>query len=188
MATTPETKPLIFTVDDFLSPKECQDLIRRIEEAGCSPAPVTTARGFVMMPDVRNNDRTMFDDFALADDLYQRALPHLPQTLEGWTVCGVNERFRCYRYSPGQKFALHRDGTFRRSETERSFLTFMVYLNEGCTGGETAFPGRRRFVSPKTGMAIFFDHFILHEGREVKSGIKYVLRTDVMYRAPEEGA
>ena len=36
-------------------------------------------------------------------------------------------------------------------------------------------------VQPKVGMALVFEHAILHEGVAVEEGTKYVLRTDVMY-------
>jgi hypothetical protein len=37
-------------------------------------------------------------------------------------------------------------------------------------------------VVPRTGMALLFQHRVWHEGCEVTSGVKYVLRSDVMYR------
>ncbi len=71
-------------------------------------------------------------------------------------------------------------------------MTFMIYLNEGMTGGETRFFGdmeqaflhQRPYLSvqPKEGMALIFLHSIWHEGAVVHSGQKYVLRTDVMYK------
>jgi hypothetical protein len=100
-------------------------------------------------------------------------------------VVGINERFRCYRYTPGQRFALHADGTFARSREERSLLTFLIYLNQGMSGGETAFPEQGQCIVPQTGMALLFQHPILHEGCAVREGKKYVLRTDVMYRNRE---
>ncbi len=36
-------------------------------------------------------------------------------------------------------------------------------------------------VEPKLGSALLFQHHQLHTGRTVESGIKYVLRSDVMY-------
>ena len=36
-------------------------------------------------------------------------------------------------------------------------------------------------ITPKRGMALFFRHELPHEGRAVRSGTKYVMRTDVMY-------
>ena len=101
------------------------------------------------------------------------------------TIQALNERFRFYRYDPGQKFALHFDGFFRRDNGEQSELTFMVYLNADFTGGETKFYGDDRklrvTVRPQQGMALGFVHLQLHEGARVESGRKYVLRTDVMY-------
>lgn len=58
-------------------------------------------------------------------------------------------------------------------------LTFMIYLNEGYTGGETRFESVS--VAGKPGMALVFEHELLHEGAEVTAGVKYVLRSDVMY-------
>lgn len=95
---------------------------------------------------------------------------------------GANERFRCYRYDVDQRFAPHYDGAFARNDDERSLLTFMVYLNESFRGGETHFHDFDVRVTPKTGMALLFQHFLLHEGRYVNEGVKYALRTDVMYR------
>jgi prolyl 4-hydroxylase len=51
----------------------------------------------------------------------------------------------------------------------------------------TGFNERLRFyrdlgvVTPKTGLALCFRHPHPHEGRAVRSGVKYVLRTDIMY-------
>ena len=58
----------------------------------------------------------------------------------------------------------------------------MVYLNEGFAGGETRFHDYEVDVVPRTGMALLFQHRVLHEGCVVTTGTKYVLRSDVMYR------
>jgi hypothetical protein len=94
-------------------------------------------------------------------------------------VIGLNERFRFYRYDPGERFAPHTDGCFRRNNGQESLLTIMIYLNEGCEGGETNFGDVQ--IVPKAGMALIFDHYLLNEGAAVLSGRKYVLRSDVMY-------
>ena len=39
-------------------------------------------------------------------------------------------------------------------------------------------------IEPRTGMALLFQHPIVHEGSEVTAGVKYVVRTDLMYRRP----
>ena len=108
--------PLAWTIPDILNAGECSVLIARIEREGPSPAPITTARGFVMRPDIRNNDRIIFDDTELAATLYTRARASIPNTMFGGAIpIGANERFRCYRYSPGQRFAPHYDGAYRRN-------------------------------------------------------------------------
>ena len=180
----------IGTIPEFLSVAECDEWIRVGESEGFEGAPITTGRGPVMMKDVRNNHRVMFDDVDRAQNLYRRLSPHLALRFKTiWEPVGVNERLRLYRYDVGQKFDWHLDGSFERPTGERSFFTFMVYLNEGFEGGTTSFTidqsnsssGRMVRVTPKTGMALLFHHPILHRGDPVIAGRKYVLRTDVMY-------
>jgi hypothetical protein len=173
----------VFVVRNFLSSEECAALIELGESTGFTDAPITTFGGFEMRKDIRDNGRVIRDDASLAAAWWERARPFLPEKWFGRTVVGVNERFRFYRYDPGQKFARHTDGYFERSNGERSQFTLMVYLNEGFEGGTTNFyavhPPLR--VVPETGMALFFAHKQLHEGAAVVRGRKYVLRTDVMY-------
>ena len=175
--------PLVFTIDDVLSADECAQIVERIEALGPTDAPITTAVGFVMRKDIRNNTRVIFDDVALAQTLFERVAAQLPSPLCAMTPVGANERFRCYRYEREQRFAPHYDGAFVRNDSERSLLTFMVYLNEGFGGGATTFDGFDVSVVPKTGRALLFQHFLRHEGCSVTSGVKYALRSDVMYRA-----
>jgi hypothetical protein len=180
----------VFVIHDFLSQAECVELIRRSESLAWEEGTV----GGDVVSDFRNNDRVLFDDPPLAADLFRRARPFLPGESEGLAVVGFNERWRFYRYHPGQTFKPHRDGMYERLEVwEESHLTFMVYLNAQMTGGETRFfegiteacRGQPYLsVRPKEGMALVFVHSTLHEGAVVKSGQKYVLRTDVMYGRP----
>ncbi|MEZ4395229.1 MAG: 2OG-Fe(II) oxygenase [Polyangiales bacterium] len=178
--------PLIVSVDGVLSLDECAALIARIEALGPTAAPITTDRGFVMRPDIRNNTRVMFDDVELASTVLSRVRARLPERLErDWHICGVNERLRCYRYEPGQYFAPHFDGAFVRSRDERSLLTLMVYLNACEGGGHTGFLDQDLRVAPRAGAALIFNHHLLHEGAEVTAGVKYAVRSDVMYRRAE---
>jgi predicted 2-oxoglutarate/Fe(II)-dependent dioxygenase YbiX len=180
----------LFTIDGLLSPAECDELVRRGEALGFEAATVATRSGPVRMTQVRDNDRVTFDDAELANSLWERVERHVPAELGTSVAAGLNERLRFYRYEPGQRFNAHRDGVFERSSTERSRLTFMVYLNEDLAGGETSFYSEQRVgglrtivatVRPKTGTGIFFAHTWWHEGARVVSGRKYVLRTDVIY-------
>jgi hypothetical protein len=134
----------------------------------------------------------------------------------GWRPVGLNPRRRFLRYSPGDYFAPHSDDYFECGETGRkSFMTLMLYLNTPASGGETNFlnPHRTRVrdsasltelrttdgrscaprsgdlcvsVRPTTGMALFFDHEMYHEGALLAEGIKYSIRTDVMFEVTEQ--
>lgn len=177
--------PFVWTVDNLLDEAECRALIDRIEADGPARAPITTAQGFVMDSRIRNNTRVMWDDPALAAKLYARVAPFVPATMCGaMTPVGANERWRCYRYEPGQYFAPHYDGAFVRDAHEESLLTFIVYLNDDFTGGETAFNDFGVSVRPKAGQALLFQHRLLHESTPLVSGTKYAARSDILYRAP----
>lgn len=161
---------------------ECQALIRFVDDNQPTRATVDTGpQGGEIRDDLRNNRRITVDDQDLGQKLYKRSQPHLPKLLSGMRLCGINERFRYYLYEPGEYFRLHRDGYFRRSDQERSLLTFMVYLNGDFEGGETAFPELNDSVTPAPGLAVFFQHRALHESTVLRSGTKYVLRSDIMY-------
>src|SRR5436305_488760 len=129
----------IFTIEQLLEPSECELLVQRAETQGFEPAPIITATGAKVATDTRNNDRCVFDDRALAENLWQRVRPAIPAVMSGRQAIGLNERFRLYRYAPGQRFAWHSDAPFRRENGEMSLLTFMVYLNAGYEGGATRF-------------------------------------------------
>ncbi|MEZ4451764.1 MAG: 2OG-Fe(II) oxygenase [Nannocystaceae bacterium] len=181
------TYPIHWTVEGLLSADECAELIARIEAAGPEAAPITTSRGPVMRPDIRNNDRAILEDAPLAEWLFERVRGHVPAVLGGMEVVGANERLRCYRYDPGQRFAPHYDGAYYRSSDEYSLLTFMVYLNDDFEGGETAFHELGERVIPRAGDALLFQHRVLHEGCAIVRGRKYVVRSDIMYRRRGRG-
>jgi prolyl 4-hydroxylase len=170
----------IFTIPGVLSPEECADLIRMTEASGFKDAPITTARGFVMRPETRNNARVMQDDIPRAAWIWERIARFVAPKLGPWRAVGLNERLRYYRYEPGQYFKWHGDGAFIRSERERSLFTAMVYLNDDFEGGSTDFWDSVSIV-PQRGMALLFEHSLTHQGAPVISGQKYVLRSDVMY-------
>jgi prolyl 4-hydroxylase len=172
----------IFVIEDFLSAEECLQLINKSEETGYEEAKVQVGNGQQsMIKAVRNNERIMFADEELANTLWEKAQPFVASNMGNYEAIGLNEMWRFYKYSPGQRFKMHRDGSFERNDTELSFYTFMIYLNDDFEGGETAFESICS-VSPKTGSLLIFYHPLRHEGKKLESGVKYVLRTDIMYR------
>jgi len=120
-----------------------------------------------------------------------------------WRLHHVNPCFRLCRYHPGGHFSPHYDGEYVRSAALRSLKTLMLYLNGNgdFQGGSTNFlddnheltldPATGKYVGmetavyarvrPEPGMAIVFDHKILHEGAPVTQGKKYIMRSEAMY-------
>lgn len=181
-----DTRRGITVIDNLLSPTECADYIARSESVGYAAAPITTRLGPRMAPEVRNNTRVMIDDAEEALLLWARLASVFPD-LYGWQPVGLNERLRFYRYMRGERFNWHYDGSYRRHAYLRSRLSMLFYLSEDFTGGQTQFADSRADVrrplsiQPRTGMALFFPHGLLHTGAAVTSGVKYVMRSDVMY-------
>ena len=169
----------IFTIPNFFSVQECSHRIRLSEESGFELATLSTVGGTVVDETVRNNSRVITDDQTLAAELWNRLRVALPVFMDGRQAIGINERFRFYRYEPGQRFVGHVDGRFRRENGEESRLTFMIYLNDDFMGGETSF--HDLVIAPCRGTALIFRHELFHEGRPVIQGKKYVLRSDVMF-------
>ncbi len=180
-------KSLCFTLDGLLDAARCADFIGQAE-----------ADGYLKMkgdypPSYRDNDRIVIDSPELAGELFTQLQERLPQSWQalgtGWELVGLNSRFRGCRYRDGQKFTRHRDGAHSEGD-QRSFLTVMLYLNDGAEfeGGATRFyrdryqPFPEFSVAPKAGTGIIFEHCYWHDGEAVREGTKYVLRTDVMYR------
>jgi prolyl 4-hydroxylase len=174
-------EPTIFLLPDFLTPDECAAHVARAEALGFEQA--SLGGSGEVYKQVRDNDRVILDDAELARSLYERAKPSLVAEWMYRRVTGFNERWRYYRYAPGQRFKLHGDGAHVRPDGEESQFTFMIYLNDGVEGGSTNFhvDGKVLKAQPRAGTALVFMHKHLHEGAEVVNGVKYVLRTDVMY-------
>jgi prolyl 4-hydroxylase len=178
--------PNIFTIPNFLSPMECQNFIEMAENIGFEEAKVQIDGAQTMMKSIRNNSRILHPNEELAATIFDKIKPFCieKEFHEGdntnYELHGLNELWRFYKYEEGQKFKKHRDGSFVRNQNERSEYTLMIYLNDNFAGGETGF--ETCVISPKTGTALVFKHEEKHQGFLVLKGLKYVLRTDVMYK------
>jgi predicted 2-oxoglutarate/Fe(II)-dependent dioxygenase YbiX len=168
----------VYTIDDFITKAECEEINATASSLGFAPAAVLAHGSEQMLPHIRNNERVMWDDPTLASLLWERLAPVCP-AIEGLLASGLNTRMRSYRYGTGQRFKMHKDGSITLSNAEQSHLTFMIYLNDDFEGGATLF--KDVTIVPVTGMALLFFHPTWHEGQAVVSGTKLVLRSDVMY-------
>ncbi|MFT4979861.1 MAG: hypothetical protein ACI8S6_005773 [Myxococcota bacterium] len=105
-----------------------------------------------------------------------------------------NERLRIYRYAEGQYFRPHVDVQMELPGGGQTRASLMVYLNDDFEGGQTRFFARKprgssrkrnnpvtHSVVPERGSALVFDHLRLHEGAAVSRGVKYAIRSDLIY-------
>lgn len=176
MSTVPKD---LFLMPNFLTASECMSLIKYGEKKGFEPAGISSSKGCLMrLAQARNNDRIIEDHEDRAWSYWKRMKERGVSQRFPEQLVGLNERFRFYRYGPGQKFDWHGDGVFQRENGEKSAVTILIYLNKGFKGGETAF--KDHVVKPDVGLAVFFRHKRVHKGRVVRKGYKYVLRTDLI--------
>lgn len=176
------TQPLVWTVDDVLTPAECDAYMARMRAGRAEVAPIVGLEGPEVDLATRNNTRVMWDDAGEADALLARLGERVPARLSGLRLAGANPRLRLYRYGPGERHGAHWDTVVEFEGGVQSLVTFVVYLNEGFQGGVTDFPELGQKIEPRRGRALLFQHRILHIATEVTAGEKFVLRTDVLYR------
>ncbi|XP_067655202.1 uncharacterized protein [Haliotis asinina] len=178
---------LAFVLENVLSPEECDWFIEKTEKKGYKRALVNRGDSQEDIPELRNSSRLMWESKKESEKLWNRIKSFVPEVFKGKRALGLNERLRFLRYEPGEYFRIHKDGIFTRKNKEQSYITVQVYLNEGFKGGSTTFfssdASQKVPVVPVKGSALIFQHDILHEGSEVLEGMKYSVRTDVMYSA-----
>lgn len=123
---------------------------------------------------------------------------------DSYSLTGLNNRFRFYRYSEGDYFKPHTDGSWPHSKIingqfiddaygdgRESAMTFLVLLSDDYIGGETVFYNRFdknaqvQVRTPKGGVLCFFhgmhDLQMLHEGKLIEQGLKYMIRTELIF-------
>ena len=192
----------LLQLDPLLSPEECTRLNTAAERIGF---------GRTAYPQhYRGNLRLIVTDQGLADKLWERVRRFVPSRVRGldvdgvpseWEACGLNEVFRLAKYRPGHRFGAHCDAAFVRNEDEMSIYTLNVYTNTVHPehGGRTRFyaDGARGIgdkdvdlaVRPEEGLCVAFmqppQAELKHDGEELTAGVKYLLRSDVMYRRVE---
>lgn len=172
----------IYQIDDFLTPTQCTEFITQAESEGFKSADVDLGNSRQQFNLIRNNERVDWYDESLADKWWHRLDDFngdMP-VFEAQQAIGFSPYFRCYKYSKGQKFNMHKDGRQKVAGKQTRF-TFLVYLNEGYEGGQTSFRQDNLCIEPKAGMALMFEHHLWHKGELLLEGHKYVLRTDVVF-------
>jgi hypothetical protein len=186
-----------FTLDRMLSEEECKTLIDTSECQGYKD--LQSYR-----KEYRGNQRVVLYDPKSAKILFERVKKYLPKTVvecsgNVWTLKELNPMIRFGKYNPDDAFAAHKDSGFNELGT-KAMLTVMFYLstvdNSQQVGGRTRMLTLNKtcrksedenceildMVEPKEGKCIIFNQYsIYHDGEKVKEGLKYIMRTDIMY-------
>ncbi|KAJ1970223.1 hypothetical protein IWQ62_000050 [Dispira parvispora] len=133
-----------------------------------------------------------------------KSLARLPSAVtRGKQPVGLNGQLRLYRYDPGQRFGKHYDDTVIDTLGRQSEFTLLIYLNDAGTdplnvlgkkshtssaGGETVFhipqTSQPLSITPRGGLALLHRHganCLLHEANPVHGGVKYILRSDIVF-------
>eukprot|EP00419_Tripos_fusus_P025811 CAMPEP_0172699012 /NCGR_PEP_ID=MMETSP1074-20121228/29872_1 /TAXON_ID=2916 /ORGANISM="Ceratium fusus, Strain PA161109" /LENGTH=291 /DNA_ID=CAMNT_0013520141 /DNA_START=26 /DNA_END=901 /DNA_ORIENTATION=- len=169
-------------VHGILEPSECAELVSW-----------SNKKGFKALG---NRYRCMIDCPAFTSYLFQVLRPYLPEALRHGReqLEELNERCRFLCYTPGQEFSEHCDACYERprghpKEGQISRITVQLYLHNVPheNGGATTFLGRERVhCQPRCGSALLFTQDLRHEGSILSAGLKYTMRTEVMYKEDQE--
>jgi hypothetical protein len=160
-------------ISEFFSKEECEECINYMK---------TNQEEFLGC-----RKRIRIEEPYLAKWYYERLPPQPDITDEYgnvWKPIGVNPMFRLIRYDKGDYLDEHEDGVYQPSHDTRSFSTAMVYLNDVPVehGGSTRFSRYGLDIQPVEGLLVLFQvDGIFHTGEKLLNGVKYILRTDVMY-------
>ncbi|KAL8824939.1 MAG: hypothetical protein Q9170_007994 [Blastenia crenularia] len=204
-------------LDEVLTKAECDDLIRAAEartNGKWEQAMINVGMGQQkLMTDARDCGRIIWDDKEIVAKIWNRVEGCVLEILtlkdmahvtgngparrgETLVMTRLNERMRFLKYTKGQYFRPHCDGSYVTPDGEEtSYYTLHLYLNEAekAAGGATRFHSlswddTKYFdVEPGVGRVLIFQHRdLLHSGDDIVKGTKYTLRTDLMYKKVAE--
>jgi len=184
-------------LENVLTRKECQRIIQETERIGYgSLGSGKTGKAY------RGNRRLQIDESSgkLGEELWRRISKFIPnnEEIEGegsYEYLEMNSRYRFAKYYPGEGFAIHVDKPTIYEQGKASIYTVNIYLND-LTDEQK---GRTRFFAKMTGgkpvasaggaagsIAIFKQALVpyspVHDGEKLESGLKYLMRTDIVYR------
>ncbi|CAI6339484.1 unnamed protein product [Periconia digitata] len=209
-------KDYAIVLDGVLSQEECDALLSVAESTTNGTwerAMVNIGGGMqALYEDTRKCGRIIYDSEELAEKLWARMAAAVPEIhrlhdwervtglgpwkrKETWKLTRLNERMRFLKYVGGEYFRAHCDGCYETPDgKERSYFTLHLYLNDAADqldGGATLFHNwfmnKETRVDPKAGRVLLFQHRdLLHSGEDVRSGVKYTVRTDIMFTKEDE--
>ena len=176
-------------INNVFSDEECSNLIIYSENVGYVQASsyIDKYKKEHFFLEIRKSLRCVIDSIDFAKILYKRIAHIIPNKYNDMTFCEINPRFRFLKYTCGDHFAKHTDEHYKNDKNEISLITVLIYLNSDYEGGNTKFLFDHKnendiSIIPKIGLICLMDQNILHEVPKLVSGIKYVIRTELMYK------
>lgn len=169
-------EPLIVILGNVLSDEECDELIQLSKDKmhrsriGVTPevSEIRTSRSMFF----KENE----NEFISKIEKRVSSIMNIPVE--------HGEGIQVLNYAPGQEYKAHFDffTSENRASKNNRISTLVMYLNDVEHGGETYFPKLNFSVSPKKGMAVYFEYFYkdkninertLHAGAPVIIGEKW---------------
>lgn len=170
-------EPLIVVLDNVLSDEECDNLIQlskdRLHRSKIGENRETN--------EMRTSSGMFFQNNE--NELIEKIEKRISQIMN--VPVYHAEGIQILNYTPGQEYKPHLDyfSPNSKASDNNRISTLVMYLNEVEEGGETFFPKLNFSVSPKKGMAVYFEYFYqnqdlneltLHSGSPVIKGEKWV--------------
>jgi hypothetical protein len=199
----------IWTIDNFLYPDECDQIIQKGEEAEFEFLEYRNLHRVLCFDQDESLIKTIQNRLEESDFLLTMN-SNLWEKPQGFYSNGVNWKkngrrinpcLRITRYENLNQFNWHRDSPYTNSELSKSNYTVIIYLNDDFEGGQTVFKVssnnihhtgltikeeeklmknvRETTIIPKKGTILIFPQCLMHMGSQV-IGTKYILRTDLV--------
>ena len=174
----------VIKIDGFLNAQECNSLVQ-LTKTTLRPSTITEPNGYEGFRTSTTCDLSCVKD-ALVAGVEQKIIKTLGAAIP------QGEVMQAQHYAVGQQFKAHTDyfepGTkeflqFAKNRGQRTW-TFMIYLNEGCEGGQTEFPQLGLTFQPTLGSALIWNNLLvtghpnpntLHQSHPVIRGEKIVI-------------
>lgn len=170
-------EPLIVVLGNVLSNEECDELIR-LSKDKMKRSKIGTTREV-------NEQRTSSSSFI--EESENAIVTRVEKRISSIMNIPIDhgEGLQILQYTPGQEYKAHYDFFSSTSKVANNnrISTLVMYLNDVEEGGETFFPKLNFSVTPKKGMAVYFEYFYsdqnlneltLHGGAPVIAGEKWV--------------
>lgn len=190
----------LWTIDNFVTVNECDQLVREAREKGFVGSAVQNSKDTskMNMKTMARNSETAFIKRSDTTDLFGSRARDALRSLGVKDVDSYNlEGLQVQKYEKDQKYNPHYDTFADKDGSEQRSWTIMVYLNEqdstnNLEGGCTYFPNIDFRTCPKKGRAIVWDNLTddfcrdlntLHTGEQVHKGNKIIVT--MWFRKPD---